>query len=57
MLRMRRVVKSLLPDSLHAGALRVEDRLRVAGAGLIAWRRQPDDRAAAIMEAALKGID
>ena len=42
MLSVRRMVKSLLPDSLHAGALRAENRLRVAGAGLVAWRRPQD---------------
>lgn len=36
------MVKSLLPDSLHAPALRIEDGLWSAGAGLIAWRGPQD---------------
>src|SRR5262249_23623726 len=42
MIGMRRVVKSLLPDSLHAPPLRIEDGLWSARAGLIAWRGPQD---------------
>jgi putative sugar O-methyltransferase len=39
---MRRVVKALLPSSLHASALRIGDQLRDAGAALSALRRPQD---------------